>query len=182
MGQRVLEDIQIHVEINSSLQRYKVMKFIFVIMVWLVTSCAFSAVGNSIEDNEPLHRWLKSHPNYKLADITDCNCLEMIEKTHVEMRGKFNPYKLEGDFDGDGRNDLAVIAIEKTNAKDFLILVFASRLSNGDSPIVYGNIFGNTLVGLGLFKSDAIKGKTVLLFGAFGSEAEPIHIPLQVPN
>ena len=75
-----------------------------------------------------------------------------------------------------------MVVVSTNNSKDFLILVFASRFTGGKVPLVYGNLFGNSLVGLGLFKSEFNPAKPVLLFGGFNSEAEPIHLPMYLPQ
>lgn len=131
--------------------------------------------------DEIIFSWFISHNEYRLADISDCNCIDDI-KDNINQLGKdYDPYKTEGDFDGDGKNDFSVIVVKKSDQKDFLILVFLSRFARGQNPLVYGNIFDGTLSGMGLFKSDINKKKSTLLFGAFGSEAEPIHVPIQLP-
>lgn len=159
------------------------MKIILVVFILLISGTAFSSdIYDTGEYDVFLSKWMLAHENYRLADVSDCNCLETIKKSSTSMGEKNNPYRVNGDFDGDEKNDLAVIVVDRNNAKDFLLLIFISSIANGKSPLIYGNIFGDTLAGLGLFKSAAIKNKTVLLFGAFGSEAEPIHIPVQVPN
>jgi hypothetical protein len=128
-----------------------------------------------------LSEWLKNHKGYRLAELSDCNCLEAIKRSGIVIGKKYNPYSIDGNFDGDASNDFAYIVINEKKT-DFLILVFSSRISHGRIPLVYGNIFGDTLAGLGLFKSKSINGKETLLFGAFGSESEPIHLPSSVPE
>lgn len=129
-----------------------------------------------------LSEWLKSHGKYRLAELSDCNCLETIKRSGIVIGEKYNPYIIDGQFDDDKDKDFSYVVINDKNPKDFLILVFLSRISHGKVPLVYGNLFDDTLASLGLFKSKSMNGKETLLFGAFGSEAEPIHLPLSVPE
>jgi len=78
--------------------------------------------------------------------------------------------------------DYAYVVVNRESAKDYILLVFASRLCGGEQPFEYENVFGGTLLHLGLFTSKSAKNADTLLFGAVNSEAEPIHLPQVTPS
>jgi hypothetical protein len=132
---------------------------------------------------DPLAQWLTEHPDFRLAVAKDCACEFVIEHNKREVGKRYDPYRVEGDFDGDKKSDLAVVVVNKKAPDDFLILVFASHLASGLKPVVYGNIlFDKNLGGLGI-ATQLYKGRTLLLFGTLNAEgAVVLHIPVQVPN
>lgn len=150
-----------------------------VVVIFLILFCGQTFASDS--QAKSVQDWLKAHGSYRLAVLEDCNCLKTINRMGLKFKEDYNPYALSGDFDGDGVNDVAQMVVNRENSKDFLILVFLSKINNGSVPLVYENMYGNDLSGLGFFKTRNKNGKEILLFGAFGSEAEPIYLPVQIP-
>ena len=64
------------------------------------------------ENSESLKAWLSAHAAYRRATIIDCKCAGALKLT-----GRDNPYRVVGDFDGDGKSDeqwsLSVQIIQK---------------------------------------------------------------------
>lgn len=84
--------------------------------------------------NNIFNYWLKRHRNFRLATIQDCGCDEDVQMLRTgKLSGTpypgFNPYRLVGDFNGDGKNDFAVVLVD--NSKEGLEERFALLVFNG---------------------------------------------------
>lgn len=152
----------------------------------VLSSCSFCFVTHAglpiSVYSEPLSAWLAENSDYRLAVDKDCACEFVIKHNRREIGEDYNPYRANGDFDGDMIGDVALVVVNKKRPEDFRILVFASRLANGKRPLVYKNMLGEkNLGGIGLATKRS-KGRDLLLFGTLNAEgAETIHIPDRVP-
>jgi hypothetical protein len=82
-------------------------------------------------DRPMVRQWLAAHPGYRLATDTDCRCDDDIHRmrdpklsgTFAEPR--FHPYYARGDFDLDGRQDLALGVHSSGERGQFRVLVLS---------------------------------------------------------
>lgn len=146
----------------------------------LLTQISFTA--QSAEMNHlALEKWLARNSSYRLALNTDCGCEELILKYEPEQMRE-NLYLVQGDFDGDGTSDLAAVVVKKETKDDSLILVFSSRFSSQtQNPLLYETPFSDRTVVNNILERKEYAGRTLLLYGAFASEAEAIDIPFELP-
>ena len=145
--------------------------------------CLASPAGVQVDRySEPLSLWLARNPEYRVAADKDCSCEIVIEHNKREVRRDYTPYRVGGDFDGDGSGDVALVVVNVKRLDDFRVLVFASRLRSGKSPLVYKNMLDDqNLAGIGL-ATKRVKGRDLLLFGTLNADgAEIIYVPDQVP-
>src|SRR2546422_8970701 len=84
-----------------------------------------------------IDEWLRAHPQYRIAQETDCDCAEDIQAVRHGYGGiwkgnpQYNPYYTVGDFNGDGKTDFAVALVDRRAAvKLFVILVFNGPLAS----------------------------------------------------
>jgi hypothetical protein len=84
---------------------------------------------------ENIQKWLSAHPGYRLATAADCYCDEDIESLRKsdgaawEPQPDFHPYFGTGDFDGDGSQDVAVVAISRDEHGKISVVVSFDRHS-----------------------------------------------------
>jgi hypothetical protein len=133
---------------------------------------------------------LNRSPNRRTCDCQpltdDCHCAEDIEDLRKGDGGAwspqpdFHPYYATGDFDGDGFDDAAiVVAPRDTGAKVSVVIFFGSPAGlMNDVSVVPRD--GSSVADRGLFLARpdqrAARRRARLLFGAFGSEAEPVPV------
>jgi hypothetical protein len=120
--------------------------------------------------------YLKSHPTVRLATLADCvECAESIRLLREGLLGwppvpNYYPYRLVGDFNGDGVLDLAVVLVDTKAAKTpFRVLVFNSYLQSPvrNPSFVLRNL---DLSSGGLFYGPPRPKPYRLLIGGFESE------------
>lgn len=140
--------------------------------------------------SEIIQRWLLAHPGYRLATTSDCNCDEDIEAIRKgdgnawKPEPGYQPYVAIGDFDGDGVEDIATVAVPDRADAGIFVLIALSAPNGEAGEVLQVARDGSNVAGRGLFvrranlKSNGICSR--LLFGAFSSEAE--DIPIKRPN
>ena len=73
--------------------------------------------------------WLAQHPEYRRATVRDCECDEELRAIRTGYGGlwkavpDYNPYKVSGDFHGDGLDDIAVVVLDTRRHGDAFALV-----------------------------------------------------------
>jgi hypothetical protein len=81
--------------------------------------------------------WLKHHPDYRLATDPDCNCTDDLQRMR---RGSgrlwkpvpdYHPYVVTGDFNGDGKTDIACTVVSRSTHK-YGLLVFNGPFDSQD--------------------------------------------------
>jgi hypothetical protein len=156
----------------------------------LVATCRGAVAGapdlpNFIapQHSEAIQAWLDAHPLYRLAADDDCKCDEDIGPPGAR---ETHPYFAVGDFDGDGIDDFAVVAIPKQVGPKIMVVVFFGSASGfgRDSleiPLQFPNVLS---AGLFVGKShDKAKGKrSILGYGAFESEWEELSVNRRGPR
>lgn len=135
---------------------------------------------------EVIQRWLAAHPGYRLATSADCQCDEDIEFLRKgdgaawEPQPGFQPYLAAGDFNGDGLQDIAVVAIAPSKHAGIFVLVSLDGRNGNKRDIIQIPRDGTSVSNRGLFvRTSDIESKnqrSLLLFGAFSSEAEELPI------
>ncbi len=133
---------------------------------------------------QAIRTWLNDHPTYRLATPADCQCDDDIKLLRQGDGGawapqpSYEPYAAVGDFDGDGVEDLAVVAIPAHSPDPILVVVSFGSKSGRDRETVVIPEKGASAVDRGLFVRPPNPGhrRWRLLFGAFGSEADEVPI------
>jgi hypothetical protein len=90
-----------------------------------------------------LQRWLSAHRGFRSATIADCDCAEDIAAMRKGFGGlwkpvpDYQPYRATGDFNGDGRDDFAVVVVDasKSVQEAFTLLVFNGPFLTTSGPI-----------------------------------------------
>jgi len=161
--------------------------FVFLVLVTFVSLGAghgASGLGLSEPDRQDLARWMESHPGYRLATENDCNCRDDIDELRRGSGGAwkpqptYQPYYAQGDFDGNGLLDFAVVVRDEAQGGASQILVFLRRSEGHDTQVASKPIDRGDLRGFGLFVGTPAGKRTKLLAGAFGSEGYEVEIPV----
>jgi hypothetical protein len=119
-------------------------------------------------DRPMVRQWLAAHPGYRLLTDDDCRCDDDIRgMRHPKISGRwakpdFHPYYTRGDFDRDGRQDLAVGVHSSGERGQFRVLV----LSKVAKPFLSDPF----LLGDAIFKSRPGTKPDLLLVGGFETE------------
>lgn len=72
-----------------------------------------------------LQQWLKGRPQLRLATEADCTNREGLRATRQEYGQSYQPYYTTGDFNRDGKEDVAVVLINKQRrSRKFAIAIF----------------------------------------------------------
>lgn len=74
----------------------------------------------------PLLQWLAANPGWRLATDVDCNCASDIDEVRQgggawPANPTYHPYFVSGDFNGDGKPDVAVIVLGPSDSRALLI-------------------------------------------------------------
>jgi hypothetical protein len=133
-----------------------------------------------------IRAWLDAHSQYSLAVDDDCRCADDMEELRQGDGGAwkpqpdFHPYYATGDFDGDGFDDAAIVVSPRGSGHPVSIVIFFGSKTGLTSDVSVVPRDGSNVADRGLFlaRTDphATHPRARLLFGAFGSEAEPVPI------
>jgi hypothetical protein len=129
-----------------------------------------------VTEQQVLQAWLTKHPTYRPATDEDCHCADDIQQMKTGFGGNwkpvpdYQPYVATGDFNSDGVEDFAVVAIDQSKSKDsFALLVFNGPFpSKTLSPAFMRS--GLDLAGQGLFYGPPRPKPYRLVQGPFESE------------
>jgi len=119
-------------------------------------------------DRPMVRQWLVAHPGYRLATDADCRCDDDIRRMRDPKESgawaerDFHPYIARGDFDRDGRQDLALGVHSAGERGQFRVLV----LSKAAKPFLSDPF----LLGDAIFRSRSGTKPDLLLVGAFETE------------
>jgi hypothetical protein len=140
--------------------------------------CAAMALArhtlNTAEDNT-LTAWLATHLEYRAATNADCNCAEDLRMVQTGWGGvravpDYHPYRVAGDFNRDGSEDIAVVVVTQTpRIHGFALLVFNGGKKGAGLSLAFSKT-GLDLQGQGLFFGPPAGGN-LLLLGPFYSDA-----------
>ena len=127
------------------------------------------------EEKEVVSSWLGKHPGYRLATDRDCSCDLDLKKIRSEGYGgrwspvpNYHPYTVVGDFNGDGKDDLAVAVVRTKNSLKFTILVFNGPIEADEKPSFIDA--DSNMTGVGFFFGPPRPKPYRLVVGAFESE------------
>ncbi len=134
--------------------------------------------------------WFSKHPDYRAARPEDCQCNDDIESIRRGDGGAFpavpnyQPYFIQGDFNGDGVGDAAIVAISAKADPKIVIVVSVADRNAGKAATQQIPRTGENLVARALFCARPYPATPEqscrLLFGAFESEAEVV--PIKKPS
>ena len=138
---------------------------------------------------ETIRAWLDAHSQYRLAVDDDCRCAEDIEDLRQGDGGAwkpqpdYHPYYATGDFDGDGFDDAAIVVSPRGGGNKVSVVIFFGSQTGLTNDVSVVPRDGSNVAARGLFLARTDQQTTHqrarLLFGAFGSEAEPVPIKRQ---
>ena len=121
--------------------------------------------------------WLRKNPDFRVAIERDCgDCLEEITAIRRGMGGQwkaipnYHPYYMVGDFNGDGVEDFAFVAVSKNMSKKFKVIIFNGPFTDGadQAPSFISNAMN--MSGNGLFFGPPRPKPYRLIVGGFESE------------
>jgi hypothetical protein len=159
-------------------------RFLFALIAVVLLFPTLS-IGQSSNSQNVLAQWLSQHPTFRVATDADCECADDISRMRTGSGGKsapepgFHPYKVTGDFNGDGVIDLAVAVIDQSKKapKNFSILVFNGPFDSGKANPAYVES-GLDLRYDGLFFGAPLRGmKSRLVIGRFDSDNTYYLVP-----
>jgi len=150
--------------------------------LWLQPALASHVL--KAEHRRVLDGWLKQHPNLRLAALDDCEgCRDDIEQTRRGSGGPwrpvpdYHPYRAVGDFNGDGRQDFAVVLVDTSKRdKVFVLVVFNGPFRDIAKPPAFLET-GMDLRHGGLFSGPPRPKPYRLLVGPFESDAGGVLKP-----
>jgi len=149
--------------------------FLLVVILLAASRSSFGSHTFTLKERAVLDAWLKTHQGYRLAEDKDCDCEDDLYAMRTQSEGvwkaipDYHPYRVSGDFNGDGVVDLAVVVVDTKAAHDFSLLVFNGPL-DPDHPVP---AFANThrdLAHVGLFYGPPRPKPYRLVIGPFESE------------
>lgn len=115
-----------------------------------------------------VEKWLAGKPGLRLATEADCVNESGLAAIRKEDDKNYQPYYAVGDFNGDGKQDLAVALINKRLRKDnFAIAIFHGPLKANSAPAFIGSWFDLSTGGLSV---DASSKRNRLKAGVFDSD------------
>jgi hypothetical protein len=133
-----------------------------------------------------LRAWLSANDQYRLAIDSDCECSDDIDELRRgdgaawSPQPNFHPYYAKGDFDGDGFEDVAVVAVPRIQEGIVRVVIFFGSKAGISQEAQTIAERGSSVANRGLFIARSSQGNqhrhAVLLFGAFGSEADPVPV------
>ncbi|HET9644258.1 MAG TPA: hypothetical protein VFP68_13085 [Burkholderiaceae bacterium] len=132
--------------------------------------------------SKELTRWLKAHPQYRLANSVDCECTEEIATVRKGQGGVwkpmpgYEPYFAAADFDGDGVKDFAVVVRPDTGTLPTKIVVFLLDRHGRAKEVVDSNVRESRIDHFALFVAPGEGKRKRLLWGAFASEGEEVQL------
>lgn len=117
-----------------------------------------------------LRAWLAGHRPYRVVDEAECACddeLFAIRHAAVGHRADrsghlYHPYYAEGDFDGDGKSDFAVVVADRRSGRARRVLIF-TRSGAGYVPFLSGHIARESM----LFADTPPPARTRLTVGSW---------------
>jgi hypothetical protein len=136
---------------------------------------AFSKYTLTKAEESVIATWLAQHPEFRRATARDCGCEEDIRNMKAGYGGStkpvpdYDPYKVSGDFNGDGVADIAVVVLDTRKKSDMFALV----VFNGPFGVPPQAAFIKTGLDLkqqGLFYGPPLPKPYRLLFGRFQSD------------
>lgn len=154
------------------------------LFILLMMFCALSSYAENAVIPEghlsTLEAWLKSAPQYRLANMKDCGCDENIDEIRkgggaYEPKPNYLPFYAVGNFNG--IPSFAVLVVRKKESFDAKILVFPEQGSQPPAVIKYPFATDTSLEYVGLFVKRRKNNVDELLIGTFNSEAETVRIP-----
>lgn len=130
-----------------------------------------------------LQRWLKREPNLRLATDKDCGqCDEELANQRRISGADYHPYYAVGDFNGDGKKDFAVAAIELEADEEgraeqkFVVVVFNAPFSRRKAEPAFDKDALNLRDG-GLFFGPPKASAGRLFIGLFSNDTGLTLIP-----
>lgn len=151
-------------------------------LVAAMTSASPGHTLNSQQDQN-LKTWLAQHSEFRVATDADCECDEDIQNMRSGYGGQekpipdYHPFIATGDFNNDGKEDFAVVVIDRNKTKlNFTLLIFNGPYeSQPPSPA-----FRNANLDLrrhGLFFGPPRPKPYRLVLGPFESDNSAILVP-----
>ena len=117
--------------------------------------------------------WLSKNSNLRLALDEDCRCQESLKairsETHESWKKNpnYHPYYIPGDFNNDQSEDVAIVAVEKTNPAKSMLIIFNGPLGQPQSATP---AFTSNKLSGALFYGAPRPKPFRLVIGAFSSE------------
>lgn len=94
----------------------------------------------ALSEQTILKVWLSAHPEFRVALDADCDCANNIEKMRRGVGGawkanpNYHPYYVAGDFNGDNKNDFAVMLINTNEGGKHYLAIFNGPHNSGTKP------------------------------------------------
>jgi len=147
-------------------------------------AAAVAEGGHTLDSQQQatLASWLAQHPDYRVADDTDCDCADDIAQLKTGYGGispaapDHHPYRAEGDFNGDGAVDFAVVVINRSKIRRRYTIVIFNGPYREQGALPSFVMPGLDLKGQGLFYGPPRPKPYHLLVGRFESEGN-IFVP-----
>ena len=119
--------------------------------------------------------WLVRNPDYHVLDDSDCKCNDDLMETRTQTHGvwvgnpEYHPYYVLGDFNGDGRLDVAIGVGKRGLSGKFSVLIIDNYEAQ-HAPIGGGFLSRPFDIGEALFFGPPRPKPYSLLVGHFDSE------------
>jgi hypothetical protein len=140
-------------------------------LAWTASACSTDSRRTPPQSErvaDPLEAWLGSHPGYRALTDEDCACPEELKKARSAAGARsYKPFRAVGDFNGDGKEDLAVGVTPAKDKARFRVLIFNDHKAHGSAERPYLSPPLNR--GVAMFFGPPAGGKR-LLVGPFQSE------------
>lgn len=77
------------------------------------TEAASGAQDPEADAQAAIAAWIEDHPDRRAATLADCQCEADLPEIHSEWDNA-DPYLVRADLNGDGREDIAFVALERS--------------------------------------------------------------------
>jgi hypothetical protein len=132
-------------------------------MLVFSATLAFGRYTFTPNEEKAVDEWLSNNPDFRAATDDDCSCAKSLTTvrtgTAVGDRAvpDYDPYRVAGDFNKDGFEDIAVVVLRRSNPTSGFALLIFNQDAEGRFILAY-SLRGQDLRGQGLFFGHPARG------------------------
>jgi hypothetical protein len=125
------------------------------------------------DEEKVVNEWLSGNPDFRAATDNDCSCAKSLTTIRTGAAvgdhavPDYDPYRVAGDFNKDGFEDIAVVVLRRSNPTSGFALLIFNQDAGGRFTLAYSSM-GQDLRGKGLFFGHPARGNWLQL-GSFYS-------------
>jgi|SRR5580658_4103731 hypothetical protein len=132
------------------------------------STLAFGRYGLTPNQEKAVNEWLSGNPDFRAATDNDCACAKSLATIRTGAAvgdhavPDYDPYRVAGDFNKDGFEDIAVVVLTRSNPTSGFALLLFNQDAEGRFALAYLSR-GWDLRGQGLFFGHPARGDRLQL-------------------